>query len=115
MCIHIFVMLRGVDPQYMRTDQQGRRASAAWRLFSPWRNCLSSDIIGVFILRNHPPTATFCADTDADKMASNQRPPIDKEKLKKKFDISHFDLNAVIRGIQLTGVGGTCRSAPHVR
>jgi len=38
-------------------------------------------------------------------MASQQRPPIDKEKLKKKFDISHFDLNAVIRGIQLTGVG----------
>ena len=41
-----------------------------------------------------------------DTMASDQRPPIDKEKLKEKFDISHFDLNAVIRGIQLTGVGG---------
>ncbi|KAI0879837.1 formamidase [Annulohypoxylon maeteangense] len=29
----------------------------------------------------------------------------DKEKLKKAFDISNFDLNAVIRGIQLTLVG----------
>jgi len=38
-------------------------------------------------------------------MASQDRPPIDTEKLKKKFDISHFDLNAVIRGVQLTGVG----------
>lgn len=27
---------------------------------------------------------------------------IDKEKLKKAFDISHFDINAVLRGIQLT-------------
>jgi hypothetical protein len=31
---------------------------------------------------------------------------VDKEKLKKTFDISHFDLNAVIRGIQLTLVAG---------
>ncbi|KAK0724819.1 hypothetical protein B0H67DRAFT_116091 [Lasiosphaeris hirsuta] len=42
-------------------------------------------------------------------MASNQRTDriltVDKEKLKKQFDISHFDLNAVIRGIQLTLVG----------
>ncbi|KAK3346291.1 hypothetical protein B0T25DRAFT_484085 [Lasiosphaeria hispida] len=42
-------------------------------------------------------------------MASNQGADqtliVDKEKLKKHFDISHFDLNAVIRGIQLTLVG----------
>lgn len=31
---------------------------------------------------------------------------IDKAKLKKKFDLSHFDLNAILRGIQLTLVGG---------
>lgn len=31
---------------------------------------------------------------------------IDKEKLKKAFDISHFDLNAILRGIELTLVGG---------
>lgn len=31
---------------------------------------------------------------------------IDKEKLKKAFDISHFDLNAVLRGVELTFVGG---------
>ena len=31
---------------------------------------------------------------------------IDKEKLKKAFDVSHFDINAVLRGIQLTLVGG---------
>ncbi|KAI1454647.1 formamidase [Annulohypoxylon moriforme] len=30
---------------------------------------------------------------------------LDKEKLKKAFDISNFDLNAVIRGVQLTLVG----------
>lgn len=47
-------------------------------------------------------------------MASEQRPPIDKAQLKKWFDVSHFDLNAVIRGIQLTGVGGLSRPAPPV-
>lgn len=31
---------------------------------------------------------------------------IDKEKLKKAFDMSHFDLNAILRGIELTLVGG---------
>ncbi|KAI8957200.1 formamidase [Daldinia sp. FL1419] len=30
---------------------------------------------------------------------------LDKEELKKTFDLSHFDLNAVIRGMQLTLVG----------
>ncbi|KAK3320013.1 hypothetical protein B0T19DRAFT_445789 [Cercophora scortea] len=41
-------------------------------------------------------------------MASNERPKrphIDKEKLKEKFDTSHFDINAIIRGAQLTLVG----------
>lgn len=31
---------------------------------------------------------------------------IDTEQLKTKFDISHFGVNAVIRGAQLTLVGG---------
>jgi hypothetical protein len=31
---------------------------------------------------------------------------VDKEELKKAFDISHFDINAILRGIQLTLVGG---------
>lgn len=39
-------------------------------------------------------------------MSADQRPHIDKDKLKEHFDISHFDLNAIIRGIQLTLVGG---------
>jgi hypothetical protein len=46
-------------------------------------------------------------------MASSEKPEslhipreIDTEKLKKAFDISHFDLNAVLRGAQLTLVGG---------
>lgn len=34
-------------------------------------------------------------------------PHIDKEKIKEKLDVSHFDFNAVIRGMQLTLVGGT--------
>jgi len=35
-------------------------------------------------------------------MAETSSQIIDEQKLKKAFDISHFDLNAVIRGIQLT-------------
>lgn len=38
---------------------------------------------------------------------------IDKEKLKKVFDVSHFDINAVLRGVELTLVGG--RRADHPR
>lgn len=38
-------------------------------------------------------------------MSGDQRLPIDKDKLKKKFDVSHFDINAIVRGIQLTLVG----------
>ncbi|KAK4216336.1 putative transmembrane protein [Rhypophila decipiens] len=40
--------------------------------------------------------------------STSTRPPqleIDKEKIKQKLDVSHFDPNAVIRGIQLTLVG----------
>lgn len=42
-------------------------------------------------------------------MASHEPKPIeiDAERLKAKFDLSHFDLNAVLRGVQLTFVGGT--------
>jgi hypothetical protein len=45
-------------------------------------------------------------------MSAEQRLPLDKAKLKKKFDVSHFDFNAVIRGVQLTLVGGTQPSSP---
>ncbi|KAL2751918.1 hypothetical protein ACRALDRAFT_2114717 [Sodiomyces alcalophilus JCM 7366] len=38
-------------------------------------------------------------------MDSLEKPKIDKEKLKKQFDVSHFGLNAVLRGAQLTLVG----------
>jgi hypothetical protein len=31
---------------------------------------------------------------------------IDKEKFQKAFDVSHFDVNAILRGVQLTLVGG---------
>jgi hypothetical protein len=41
-------------------------------------------------------------------MSADQRRHLDRDKLKKKFDVSHFDLNAIIRGIQLTLVGGMC-------
>ncbi|KAK4228204.1 Acetamidase/Formamidase family-domain-containing protein [Podospora fimiseda] len=34
-----------------------------------------------------------------------KKPHIDKDKLKQKLDVSHFDLNAVLRGAQLTLVG----------
>lgn len=39
-------------------------------------------------------------------MSTIQKPHIDKDKLKQKLDVSHFDLNAVLRGAQLTLVGG---------
>lgn len=32
---------------------------------------------------------------------------IDKEKLKQAFDLSHFDINAILRGAELTLVGGS--------
>lgn len=43
-------------------------------------------------------------------MSSNEKAQLDKDKLKEKleekFDLSHFDPNTVIRGAQLTLVGG---------
>jgi hypothetical protein len=36
-----------------------------------------------------------------------QRPLPTQEELKKKLEISNFDLNAILRGAQLTVVGGT--------
>ncbi|KAK4124134.1 hypothetical protein N657DRAFT_571761 [Parathielavia appendiculata] len=38
-------------------------------------------------------------------MSVDQRRRLDKDKLKQRFDVSHFDINAIIRGIQLTLVG----------
>lgn len=40
-------------------------------------------------------------------MASPQQLHLDKDKLKQQFDVSHFDINAILRGMQLTLVGGT--------
>lgn len=41
---------------------------------------------------------------------------LDKEELKKTFDISHFDFNAILRGVQLTLVGGgfTIPNPPYI-
>ncbi|KAK4099871.1 hypothetical protein N658DRAFT_428859 [Parathielavia hyrcaniae] len=38
-------------------------------------------------------------------MSADQKRLLDKNKLKQRFDVSHFDFNAIIRGIQLTLVG----------
>jgi hypothetical protein len=48
------------------------------------------------------------------QQAHQQSSPVelDKEKLKKAFDISHFDINAILRGVQLTLVGGTLLHPP---
>jgi hypothetical protein len=48
-------------------------------------------------------------------MAESRLPPTDKEKLKKAFDFSHFDINAILRGIQLTLVGGKKASGALTR
>lgn len=39
----------------------------------------------------------------------------DKERLKEKLAISNFDPNAILRGMQLTIVGGECTCIPIVR
>lgn len=39
-------------------------------------------------------------------MSDIRKPQVDKEKLKEAFDVSNFDINAIIRGVQLTLVGG---------
>nr|XP_036582315.1 uncharacterized protein CTRU02_07881 [Colletotrichum truncatum]KAF6790975.1 transmembrane protein [Colletotrichum truncatum] len=41
----------------------------------------------------------------AEKHEKSEKLPFDKEKLKQEFDLSHFDINSVIRGAQLTLVG----------
>lgn len=37
---------------------------------------------------------------------SSQKPLINQEKLKKQLEITNFDPNAILRGAQLTVVGG---------
>lgn len=50
-------------------------------------------------------------------MSSSDKSSIDKERLKEKLeeklDVSHFDPNTVIRGAQLTLVGGESESEPE--
>lgn len=43
---------------------------------------------------------------DAEKVKRAVEKNVDKEKLKQAFDVSHFGINTVIRGAQLTLVGG---------
>ena len=43
----------------------------------------------------------------AEHRSEPQRPLLTQEELKKKFAVSNFDLNAILRGAQLTVVGGT--------
>lgn len=45
-------------------------------------------------------------------MASPEKLNLDTDKLLKQFDVSHFGLNSVLRGIQLTFVGGSSSHAP---
>jgi hypothetical protein len=44
----------------------------------------------------------------ADSQTPQQRPLLTQEQLKKRFEIKNFDLNAILRGAQLTVVGGMC-------
>lgn len=43
---------------------------------------------------------------EADKLKRVVEQNVDTDKLKAKLDVSHFDPNAVLRGMQLTLVGG---------
>lgn len=51
------------------------------------------------------------ADRVAHKLEKLEEKIKDKDELKKVFDISHFDINAIVRGIQLTLVGGARTSS----
>lgn len=44
--------------------------------------------------------------SEADRLKRAIEQNVDTEKLREKLDMSHFDPNAVLRGIQLTLVGG---------
>jgi hypothetical protein len=44
--------------------------------------------------------------SEADKVRQTVEQNVDTEKLKQRLDVSNFDVNAVIRGAQLTLVGG---------
>ena len=46
-------------------------------------------------------------------MAESNNLALDKDKVKDAFDLSNFDINAVLRGAQLTLVGGTFLSLVH--
>lgn len=43
----------------------------------------------------------------AQHSARVQKPLLTQEGLKEKFSLENFDLNAILRGVQLTVVGGT--------
>ncbi|KND90796.1 hypothetical protein TOPH_04446 [Tolypocladium ophioglossoides CBS 100239] len=43
---------------------------------------------------------------EADRLRRAIEQNVDTEKLREKLDLSHFDFNAVLRGMQLTLVGG---------
>lgn len=45
----------------------------------------------------------------APEKLQHQLDKLDTDRLRQKLDLSHFGINAVIRGIQLTLVGGACR------
>ncbi len=51
----------------------------------------------------------------AEHRSQRQRPLLTQEELKKKFEISNFDLNAILRGAQLTVVGGTLMRTRRIR
>jgi hypothetical protein len=47
----------------------------------------------------------------ADSRRSSQKPIVTQEQLKKKLEVSNFDPNAILRGAQLTVVGGWSTSS----
>ena len=56
------------------------------------------------------PDITSIAMATADRLERRQSFDVVAEQVKRKFDTSHFDLNAIIRGAQLTLVGGMLQS-----
>jgi hypothetical protein len=48
----------------------------------------------------------------AQRRSQAQRPLLTQEQLKKKLEITNFDPNAILRGAQLTVVGGPYMGGP---
>lgn len=82
----------------LRGELGARAHDAASREFVKSRDFCYKPVLFIWIF--------IRAKIMAEHISQSQRPLLTQEELKKKFEISNFDLNAILRGAQLTVVGG---------